>query len=240
MFCAFQMPGKTASSLVWALVVLALSPFVRSHRGHEHGGAQLPLLDVHDFAPPASSDATGGSPPWLEKYGAQIDQPFSGPLSFSHLPYSRCLEDENAAFDIAVLGMPFDTAVTYRPGARFGPYAIRSGSRRQRETRGYTLAWKNNPYELGSRIMDCGDVRAVHLRRTYVVEFTCLARSGPREPVRQCAGGGPDGGRVLDALGPISCEWASAGRDFYHREVLQGWQGAPPYNQASVFNFRMY
>lgn len=48
---------------------------------------------------------------WLEKYGAQIDQPFSGPLSFSHLPYSRCLENPDEAFDIAILGMPFDTGV---------------------------------------------------------------------------------------------------------------------------------
>lgn len=95
---------------------------------------------------------------WLQKYGAQIDQPFTGPLSFSHIPYTRCLENETATFDIAILGMPFDTGVSYRPGARFGPYAIRSGSRRQREARGYTLAWGNNPYELGSRILDCGDV----------------------------------------------------------------------------------
>ncbi|KXN88890.1 Putative agmatinase 1 [Leucoagaricus sp. SymC.cos] len=54
--------------------------------------------------------------------------------------------------------MPFDTAVTYRPGARFGPYAIRSGSRRQRETRGYTMAWGVNPYDQGFKIVDCGDV----------------------------------------------------------------------------------
>ncbi|KDR85665.1 hypothetical protein GALMADRAFT_378442 [Galerina marginata CBS 339.88] len=53
---------------------------------------------------------------WLEKYGPQIDQTFSGPLSFSHLPYFRCLENEEAEFDIAILGLPFDTAVTYRPG----------------------------------------------------------------------------------------------------------------------------
>ncbi|KAH9944277.1 Arginase/deacetylase [Epithele typhae] len=144
------------TTLLSALVLLAHLASVRSHVGHGHpqtGAEQVPLLDVQDFAPSGSTPQT-----WLEKYGPQIDQAFSGPLSFSHLPYARCLEDENAGFDIALLGMPFDTAVTYRPGARFGPYAIRSGSRRQRETRGYTLSWKNNPYELGSRIMDCGDV----------------------------------------------------------------------------------
>lgn len=99
---------------------------------------------------------------WLKKYGKQLDQVFSGPLSFSHLPYSLCLEETQKDFDIAVLGMPFDTGVTYRPGARFGPYAIRSGSRRQRESRGYTMAWKVNPYELGSKIIDCGDVRVLY------------------------------------------------------------------------------
>jgi hypothetical protein len=55
-------------------------------------------------------------PTWGEKYGAQYDQPFSGPLSFSHLPYALCLQDETALFDIAILGMPFDTSVSYRPG----------------------------------------------------------------------------------------------------------------------------
>ena len=97
---------------------------------------------------------------WLSKYGKQVDQPFSGPLAFSHLNYTRCLEDESVDFDIAVLGIPFDAGTTYRSGARFGPYAIRSGSRRQsRETRGYTLAWGINPYEHGSKVIDCGDAR---------------------------------------------------------------------------------
>ena len=145
---------NSRNTLVATAVALACLPLARTHReshGHHHDQVQVPL---EDFAQQSSS----ASQTCLEKYGKQIDQVFSGPLSFSHLPYSRCLEDESAQFDIALLGMPFDTAVTYRPGARFGPYAIRSGSRRQRETRGYTLSWKNNPYELGSRILDCGDV----------------------------------------------------------------------------------
>lgn len=95
---------------------------------------------------------------WLSKYGKPTDMPFSGALSFSHLPYAICLQDESIEFDIAILGFPFDTAVSYRPGARFGPYAIRSGSRRQRDIRGYTLAWGINPFDSGIKIIDCGDV----------------------------------------------------------------------------------
>jgi len=126
-------------------VLASLLPALAHYGSDGHG--QIPLQPIE------SSGET-----WLSKYGQQIDQPFSGPLAFSHLTYSRCLEDESAQFDVAILGMPFDTGTSYRPGARFGPYAIRSGSRRQRGSRGYTLAWGNNPYEQGSKILDCGDV----------------------------------------------------------------------------------
>ena len=43
--------------------------------------------------------------------------------------FARCpLADGPAGVDVAVLGIPFDTATTNRPGARFGPEAIRSAS----------------------------------------------------------------------------------------------------------------
>ncbi|MBB6171518.1 agmatinase [Nocardiopsis mwathae] len=50
---------------------------------------------------------------------------FAGPATFARLP--RIDEVEHA--DIAVVGVPFDTGVSYRPGARFGPSAIREASR---------------------------------------------------------------------------------------------------------------
>ena len=96
---------------------------------------------------------------WSEKYGSQGDLSFTGPLSFSHLPYFRCLEDVSPAFDVAVLGMPFDTSVTYRPGARFGPTGIRIGSRRIRGQLAWSLSWGLDPYQQGLKIIDCGDVR---------------------------------------------------------------------------------
>lgn len=98
--------------------------------------------------------------PWSKKYGDQYNLPYSGPLSFSRLPYALCLQDPSTHFDIAILGMPFDTAVSYRPGARFGPFAIRSGSRRQSEKEGYTLNWMMSPSKFGT-IVDCGDVSLV-------------------------------------------------------------------------------
>ena len=37
--------------------------------------------------------------------------------------------DEVAQADVAILGVPFDSGVSYRPGARFGPAHIRESSR---------------------------------------------------------------------------------------------------------------
>ncbi|WP_394768294.1 arginase family protein, partial [Lacisediminihabitans sp.] len=42
---------------------------------------------------------------------------FAGPATFARLPRI----DEVDRADIAVVGVPFDSGVSYRPGARFGP-----------------------------------------------------------------------------------------------------------------------
>jgi agmatinase len=43
--------------------------------------------------------------------------------------FARCpLVESPAGVDVAVLGIPFDTGTTYRPGTRFGPEAVRSAS----------------------------------------------------------------------------------------------------------------
>ena len=54
-----------------------------------------------------------------------IDAPrYTGIRTFARLPHVRAAE----GVDVAVVGVPFDTATSYRPGARFGPEAIRAGS----------------------------------------------------------------------------------------------------------------
>ena len=50
---------------------------------------------------------------------------FAGPPTFALLPR----RDEVSSCDVAVVGVPFDTGTSYRPGARFGPAAVRQGSR---------------------------------------------------------------------------------------------------------------
>lgn len=85
------------------------------------------------------------------------DWPFTGLPSFAKLPFERCLLN-NPGFDIAVLGVPFDTAVSFRPGARFGPQAIRRASQRQNGLRGFNARAGINPYEHWANIIDCGDI----------------------------------------------------------------------------------
>ena len=62
---------------------------------------------------------------------------FSGVSTFAHLKHVKCLSERDIPFDIGVIGVPFDTAVSYRPGARFGPRAIRAASARQLPFRGF-------------------------------------------------------------------------------------------------------
>ncbi|KAL8280879.1 hypothetical protein RQP46_006883 [Phenoliferia psychrophenolica] len=82
---------------------------------------------------------------------------FSGIVTFAHLPHHVCLTNTKL-FDVAVLGAPFDTSVSYRPGARFGPYGIRSGSRRDPPGAGYSIQWGSNSLDSGATIVDCGDI----------------------------------------------------------------------------------
>ena len=56
--------------------------------------------------------------------GGSPEAAYAGALSFMRRRYSR----ELAGVDVAVWGIPLDAAVSNRPGARFGPQAIRRAS----------------------------------------------------------------------------------------------------------------
>ena len=57
-------------------------------------------------------------------YGTTAEPTYGGALSFMRRKYTK---DMNGV-DVAVMGIPLDTATTNRPGARFGPRAIRAAS----------------------------------------------------------------------------------------------------------------
>jgi agmatinase len=84
-------------------------------------------------------------------YGTHAEPTYSGALSFLRRRYTKDL----AGVDVAVVGVPFDTATTNRPGARLGPRAIRAASASLAWTRPY--AWPFDPCEK-LHVIDYGDV----------------------------------------------------------------------------------
>ncbi|WP_421845156.1 agmatinase [Mycobacterium sp.] len=75
---------------------------------------------------------------------------YAGLATYGRLPR---LEDVGGA-QIAVLGIPFDTSVTYRPGARFGPAHVRESSRLIRP---YNAELDIFPFAR-TQVVDAGDV----------------------------------------------------------------------------------
>ncbi|KAL3424988.1 Guanidinobutyrase [Phlyctema vagabunda] len=130
------------------LIGAALCGVVVGHGQSEQDDIQLPLHQQ-----PFEQD----SEEELErKWG--FEWGFSGVNTFAHLKHVKCLTTTETLFDIGILGVPFDTAVSYRPGARFGPRAIRAASARQTSFRGFNTRAAMNPYTSWASILDCGDV----------------------------------------------------------------------------------
>lgn len=75
---------------------------------------------------------------------------FAGRATFARLPR----RDEVERCDVAIVGVPFDSGVTYRPGARFGPQAIRAASRL---LRAYHPGLEISPFA-AQQVADAGDV----------------------------------------------------------------------------------
>ncbi|MFC7675650.1 agmatinase [Mycolicibacterium sp. GCM10028919] len=75
---------------------------------------------------------------------------FAGPASFARLPRL----DQVPKADIVVAGVPFDSGVSYRPGARFGPTHVRESSRLLRP---YHPGLDVSPFEI-AQVADAGDI----------------------------------------------------------------------------------
>ena len=97
-----------------------------------------------------------------DQAGGQINRPPVGPLDATRIPryaglatFARLprLQDVDRA-DIAVVGVPFDAGTSYRPGARFGPSAVRQGSRLLRT---YHPVLEVEPFAQ-AQVVDAGDL----------------------------------------------------------------------------------
>ncbi|KAI0648294.1 Arginase/deacetylase [Trametes meyenii] len=110
---------------------------------------------------------------------------FHGLTTFARARPLRCFgADADSSYDVAVVGAPFDTATSFRPGARFGPNGIRQGARRLGIDR------INVPQKIRVTdhldVVDCGDVpmvltdNKVALRQLELANAALLSRTSLR------------------------------------------------------------
>jgi len=85
-----------------------------------------------------------------EVLGREAEMTYGGALSFLRRRYTRAL----SGVDVAVSGVPYDGAVTYRPGARLGPRAIRAASVQLAELKAFPFGF--DPFDTLA-VVDYGD-----------------------------------------------------------------------------------
>ncbi|MCP4688099.1 MAG: agmatinase [Desulfobacterales bacterium] len=117
-------------------------------------------------------------------YGLGEEPTYSGVLSFMRRKYTK----ELAGVDVAVCGVPLDLMVTNRPGARFGPAAIRKASAHLAWAQPWP--WPFDPFERlavidhGDCLLDPGkpetitDAIAAHARGVIAADVTMLTLGG--------------------------------------------------------------
>jgi agmatinase len=88
--------------------------------------------------------------PVVPPIDGQVSPRYAGFTTFARLPRIS----DVPRHDVAVVGVPFDSGVTFRPGARFGPSAIREASRLLRP---YNPALDVMPFH-DCQVVDAGDI----------------------------------------------------------------------------------
>ncbi|GAA3874813.1 agmatinase [Celeribacter arenosi] len=110
--------------------------------------------------------------------GLAFENAFGGALSFLRRRYTKDL----AGVDLAVTGVPFDQAVTNRPGTRLGPRAIREASALQAFDApygwGYSPLDELNVVDYGDLAFDYANVAAFPQRLTDHISTILAAGSG--------------------------------------------------------------
>ena len=89
-------------------------------------------------------------PPIIGPVDATVVPRYAGPSTFARLPAIAEVTD----YDVAIIGVPFDNGVSYRPGARFGPGHIRASSRLLRP---YNPQLQVEPFAT-QQVVDAGDL----------------------------------------------------------------------------------
>lgn len=147
---------------------------------------------------------------------------FHGLKTFANLPYVNCFSDDgdgdgvpqDQRYDIAILGAPFDTGTTGRPGARYGPQGVRTGSQRMFPG-AYSIYTGSSPLASWARVVDAGDVGLTWLDNT--VALRQLDKAHRVVSGRPAANGSASGTPRVLTLGGDHTTTLSALRSAAHR-----------------------
>lgn len=111
---------------------------------------------------------------------SRVSPRFAGVCTFCRYPLLDRVDAASLPVDWALYGVPYDTGVTYRPGARFGPRAIREASQ---YVKAYSMEHDVNVCEVLS-LADAGDapIRPYALKET--LEHVAAFAGGLGDPSR--------------------------------------------------------
>jgi agmatinase len=124
------------------------------------------VADASDHAPdqpaPTELAVRNGWDQPIDEY-SDFDLPvYVGASTFANLPWvADPAELARLAPDVAIVGAPFDDAVSHRPGARFGPRAIRAAQYTSGSL--HSLQLGVDPFEILG-VVDAGDAPVVPAR----------------------------------------------------------------------------
>jgi agmatinase len=230
LFLAGKLPTALAMYLFLSLPMLFLSfSFL------------LPISTREIIFPPLATQQRLTSQINLGSIDITDPNTFFGLPTFANLPLANCFGDkrwEPTNYDIAIMGAPFDTSVTGRPGARFGPKGIRAGSARMSPGESWSVYTGENTLASWAKIVDCGDVPLTFLDNTVAlkqldkahrVASSRLANDTSKGEVPRILVLGGDHTTTLSALrstyqrfGPVSVIHFDSHIDTWDPEILGG------------------
>ena len=113
----------------------------------------------HDPTPgPGFAAANGWDEPF-ETFSDYELPTYVGPTTFMNLPWiTDPAELRRLEVDVAIIGAPFDDAVSHRPGARFGPRAIREAQYTSGSINSLQLGVE--PFDV-LKVVDAGDANII-------------------------------------------------------------------------------
>ena len=119
----------------------------------------------------------------LKPVDSLVSPRFCGIKTFMRVPYSRDMDN----VDVSIVGIPFDTASTYRTGSRFGPAAIRDMST---TVRPYNINMDINSFDHIS-VADYGDIDIIpgYIEDSYQIIEDTLTQLIAKDIVPICLGG---------------------------------------------------